>query len=154
MAAYITKPQLAKLHVLLSQLDLMDDKKEFIQAYTKGRTDSSREMYLGEARELIETLAKMHPAEKEKKVIWYLACKAGIIYGEREEREIDKAKLDMFLNGRGVVKKPLQQMTLPELKQVHKQFEGILRNNKRAADNKQAKKAVHQLLTELNITVK
>lgn len=149
----ITTAQNAKLHTLLSQLGLMDCKKDLLLHYTSGRTDSARELTMEEARDLISQLAAKDPRQRHIKAIWHLAHRAGIIYGDSaEDNQINAAKLNLFLKSRGTVKKELRSMNLDELKKVHRQFEGIVSNNRKAADNKQAREATQHLLDELNIT--
>jgi len=43
-------------------------------------------------------------------------------------------------------------MDYTELVKVHRQFEGVVRNTKKAQDNKNANKVVTSLLAELNLT--
>lgn len=153
MAELISKAQSIKLHTLLSQLNLMEHKPGIISEFTEGRTTSARELYKNEAQYLIGQLMQQFPAEKLKRAIWGVAYKAGMIYGDtKDDYKMNAAKIDAFLRERGVVKKPLQKMNYEELKQVHKQFEGILKNNNRTADNKAAQQATKQLLNELNIS--
>lgn len=151
----ITKKQITKLHVLLNQLGLMQYKRTLIADFTDGRTTSSKELTGKEAKEIIDALSRQSPLERQKKAIWYLAHKAGIIYGNtKEDNLMNAAKLDMFLENRGTVRKPLQKMSFNELKQTHRQFEGIITNNKKTADNKYARKQTDKLLNELQIPVK
>lgn len=151
----ITSPQLKKLHWLLRQLGLTDEKKDLLLQFTNGRTDSASNLSKSEAKNLIEQLSKHDPCEKHRKAIWYLAFSAGIVYGDAsDDKMMNIAKLNKFLREKSVAKKELNRMSLEELKQVHRQFEAIVRNNKRAADNKDAKRMTSKLLNELSITVK
>lgn len=154
-AKKITGPQLVKLHTMLSKLGQLEHKKEIIAHYTGGRTDSSRELTMDEARDLISQLSANDPRQRHIKAIWMLAYTAGIIYGDSaEDGQINAAKLNLFLRQRGAVKKALPDMSLEEVKKVHRQFEAIVKNNAKTADNKHAKAATDTLLAELNITVK
>lgn len=147
-----SKAQIQKLHVLLKSLDLVDEKEELVYTISDGRTTSSKELSMDEARRLIMNLAEYDPRERQKSLIFSLAYRAGIIYGETDaDKKINVAKLNMFLKERGAVKKELNRMTQEELVKVHRQFEGIVRNNKRSRDRKEAKQAVSYLLKELNI---
>ncbi len=151
-AKMITGPQLTKLHTLLSQLGQLDFKKELVKIYTQGRTESSRELTMEEARDLISKLSANDPRQGHIKAIWMLAYTAGIIYGDSaEDNQMNAAKLNLFLRQRGAVKKDLQSMNLDEMKKVHRQFEAIVKNSQKTADNKQAKAATDKLLAELNI---
>ena len=151
----ITKSQLTKLHVLFHTLNLMEVKKHLIYNYTQGRTESTKDLSLLEAKSLIQTLSKQDPRESHIKAIKHLAYKAGIIYGDtKDDWNMNDAKLNLFLREKGTVKKNLQNMTLPELNKVHRQFEAIVKSNKKSADNKKVKQVVEHLLNELKITVK
>lgn len=151
----ITGPQLSKLHCMLSQLGMLDNKKELIRHFTNGRTESSRDLTIDEARDLIGQLCANDPRQRHVKAIWSLAYSAGIIYGDSvDDNNMNAAKLNLFLRSRGTVKKDLSKMTLEEVKKVHRQFEGIVSNNQKSSNNKQAKQATAALLSELNITVK
>lgn len=151
----ITKPQLTKLHTLLNALGLIEMKKELIYNYTQGRTESSRELSFNEAKFMIWQLSKQDPRESQIRSIKYLGYKAGIIYGDtKDDWKMNEAKLNVFLREKGTVKKNLQNMTLEELKKVHRQFEAIIISNRKTSQNKQAQQAVTELLNELNITIK
>ncbi len=67
---------------------------------------------------------------------------------------MNAAKLNAFLKERGAVKLELNQMHYSELVKTQRQFESIVKNVKKADDNKTAAKAVKNLLTEFNIKVK
>lgn len=148
----ITPPQLAKIHVLLSQLGLLDDKKEIIANFSKGRTESSKELSSEEARQLLISLTEYSPNERLKSLIFSLAYQSGIIYGSsQEDKKMNAAKLALFLKERGTVKKELNQMTYPELIKTHRQFEAIVKNTNKSKEKKHHDKAVNMLLDELNI---
>ncbi len=128
------------------------EKAKIVSAYSGGRTTSAKELYIDEARDLIGKLANYDPLEKQKRLIFSLGYKAGIIYGDTaEDKKLNPVKLNLFIKERGAVKKPLNEMTLDELKKVHRQFEGIVRNNKKTKLNKEADKAVNELLNELKL---
>ncbi len=151
----ITKPQLAKIHVLLNNSGMLDEKKDIVLAETNGRTESSRELSFEEAKNLIGRLVEYDPKERQKSLIFTLAYRSGIIYGSTgEDKKMNAAKLNMFLKDRGAVKKGLHEMNLPELIKTHRQFEAIAKNTQKSKDNKQATKAVGSLLNELNISTR
>jgi hypothetical protein len=147
-----TKPQIAKLHVLLNNLGITDQKAEIIFNLTNGRTESSKALTVEEARRLIINLAEFDPNERLKRIIFSLAYKAGIIYGDTaEDKKMNTAKLNMFLKERGAVRLELNQMKYNDLVKVHRQFEAIVKNTNKALETKQATNAVNQLLNEFNI---
>jgi len=150
----VTNAQLQKIHVLLRNNGLIDDKKELVAQLTNGRTESTRFLTKAEATFFIQRLCDIDPLEKQKKSVIHLAYVAGIIYGDTpEDYQINKAKLDMFLKERGTVKKELAKMTYAELMKVHRQFEAMTKNIQKTSDNKAAKAATDKLLSELNLTV-
>lgn len=147
-----TKPQIAKIHVLLNNLGILDQKAEIVYNITEGRTESSKELTVDEARRLITNLAEFDPNERLKSLIFSLAYQAGIIYGDtNDDKKMNAAKLNLFLKERGAVKLELNQMHYKELVKVHRQFEAIVKNTTKTKNNKQADKAVKNLLNELNI---
>lgn len=147
----INKGQLAKLHVLLTRLGWLNEKKEIVSLATCGRTESSRELYYDEAKCLLQQLSEYDPSERLKSLIFSLAYRANIIYGSSKgDKLINAAKLNLFLKERGAVKKELNDMSYPELVKTHKQFEAMVKNIAKAIDNKEASAAVKSLLNELN----
>jgi hypothetical protein len=150
-----TQPQIQKLHALLNNLGWIDQKADIVFNATDGRTESSKELTLDEARRLISSLAGYDPNERLKNSIFSLAYRAGIIYGDTpEDKKMNTANLNMFLREKGAVKKELNQMTRNDLVKTHRQFEAIVKNVATAKDNKIASSAVSGLLSEFNITVK
>lgn len=149
----ITKPQIAKIHVLLNNNGMLDEKKDIVRTVSDGRTESSKDLTFDEASHLIKKLVEHDPKERQKALIFSLAYRAGIVYGSTgEDKKINAAKLSLFLKERGAVKKGIHEMSLPELIQTHRQFEAISKATQKSNDNKQATKAVGNLLTELNIS--
>lgn len=145
-----TTKQLAKIHVLLGRLALLDDKKDIILDASAGRTDSSKFLTVEEARRLISRLAEYDPGERLKSLIFSLGYQTGIIYGSTpDDKKMNAAKLNAFLKERGTVKKELNAMHYTELVKTHRQFEAIVKSVKTAQLNKQADMAVKHLLTEL-----
>lgn len=126
----ITTPQLKKIHTLLGQLGLMDRKPEIVHGFTEGRTESSRDMTLSEAKALIEWLE----GSKERTIvirrIWHLAYEMGIIIpGDQNEKAMNAAKLDAFCKERGTVKKAISAQSLKEIKRTVKQFEAMYKKH-------------------------
>ncbi|WP_149912719.1 hypothetical protein [Sphingobacterium cavernae] len=152
---YATKAQIQKIHVLLNQLGLIEDKAAIIYNISEGRTESSRKLSCDEAKLLIRNLSEFDPSERMKSLIFSLAYQTGIIYGDTaEDKRINVAKLNMFLKERGTVKKEINGMTYEELLKTQRQFEGILRNQQRSKSNKEAGTAIKHLLEEINLQVK
>lgn len=143
----ITPAQLKIIHVLLNDLGIMPRKRDLIYSFTDGRTDSCRDMYLSEAKTLIEYLKGRDEYTNLLNRIWHLAYEAGIIQkGDRSDNAMNAATLDKFCKTKGSVKKRLQDQSLSELKKTVRQFEAI---NKKY-QNKQKDK---EYLTKLEATM-
>ena len=100
----ITSAQSKLIHTLLSKNYLMQQAKSFI-TYLKNRDECTS--YI--------------------KRIFHLAYLSDIIYGDTDEDKVmNTAKLNNFLEQRGTVKKPLHQQNIKELKGTVRQFESIL----------------------------
>lgn len=144
-----TKPQISKLHVLLNNMGLLDQKADIVFNITDGRTISSKELTIDEARRLITNLTEYDPNERLKSLIFSLAYQAGIIYGSSpDDKKMNAAKLNLFLKERGAVKLELNQMHYTDLVKTHRQFEAIVKSVKKGNDSKEAAKAVKNLLNE------
>lgn len=143
-----------KLHVMISKLGLQELKEEIVYQFTAGRTSSSKLMSFNEARQLIMSLSKDDPRERMKGLIFSLAYKTGLIYGETDlDKKLNSIKLNGFLLERGAIKKELNKMTYDELAITRRQFQAMLKNTQKSDDLKQAKNLVDDLLQGLNITV-
>lgn len=148
----VSKPQIGKIHVLLNQNGWMHEKAEIVAAISDGRTTSTRELSSMEAIQMIRYLSEHNPGERMKALIFSLAYQAGIIYGSSPaDKKINAAKLDLFLQDRGTVKKKLNAMGIPDLTRTLKQFQAIVRSVSRAKENKEASSAVDRLLKELDL---
>ena len=145
-----TTAQLQKLHIMLHQLGLNNEKQNLVYSISKGRTVSSKELTLTEAKLLIESLVTDDPNERMRKKVFALAYEAGIIWGDTfEDKKMNAAKLNLFLQERGTVKKLLNKMTSAELTKVVTQFSQMLKRIQETA----AKKATKNLLDEMQIEV-
>ena len=144
----ITKPQLVKLSILINQLHLQDQKAAMVSSISKGRTESSKELSIDEARLLISYLDGIDNSDNMRRKIFALAYDAGIIYGDTPaDKRMNAAKLNMFLKERGTVKKELNKMQREELIKTINQFVQIIKHQQQNS----ATKATKNLLDELNI---
>lgn len=126
----ITKAQITKIHTLLSKQGLMDEKKTLIHSVSNGRTDSTKELTLDEARQLISLLlGAKDDTDKRKemfRIIYSLAWKMDIIYGDTDDDyHMNVAKLNVFCRERGTVKKNLTVQSLVEMRRTRRQFEAM-----------------------------
>ena len=123
----ITPAQMKMIHALLSKNDLMEYKAELCHSFSEGRTSSSRELTLKEAKEFIQYMIDGDKCKTLIRRIHHLGYLSGIIYGNTpEDKAMNTAKLNLFVKQRGSVKKPLCQQNVKELKRTVKQFESII----------------------------
>ncbi|MHB8207784.1 hypothetical protein [Mucilaginibacter sp.] len=148
-----TKSQITKLHVLFNNLDLIGDKTAIIEDLTNGRTNSSKGLYLKEAKQLIARLCEFDPSERLRTIIIQAAWQAGIIYGNSDtDKLLNRAKLDLFLKEKGAVKIELYKQNYPQLRKTNKQMQAICKAVGHSRDKKAADSAVSDLLKELQLT--
>lgn len=128
MERQITPNQLKMIHILLKERGLMDQKENIVTSFSDGRTNSSRDLTMKEAKALIDYLIEDDKKKAIIKGIWHLAYITNMIYGDTyEDGKMNAAKLNLFCIVRGTVKKNIELQTLSELKKTHRQFEGIYR---------------------------
>ena len=135
----ITAQQVKALHATFRQLGMDDENRHnFISHFTQGRTSSTKELTMDEARKLLDDLGKDHretyqrEAKQVCKQIYALSFQIsflnkGFDNGTAEEFEMNKAKINMFCRNNTRFHKNLTEMTLAELKEVKKQMEARAR---------------------------
>ena len=126
----ITTAQIKKIHTLLNQQGMLDEKRTLIHSISNGRTDSTKELTANEARQLISFLLGSEDDTNKRQetfgIIYSLAWKMDIIYGDTDEdHQMNIAKLNVFCRERGTVKKNLTMQTLTELRRTRRQFEAM-----------------------------
>lgn len=135
----ITAQQVKALHTVFRQMGMdADDRHEFIANLTDGRTSSTKELTMDEARSLLDNLGKnqreayQQESKQVCKQIYALSFQISFLNkgydtSSREEFEMNKAKINQFCREHTRMRKNLTEMTLAELKQVKKQMEAIAR---------------------------
>lgn len=132
----LTPAQLKLIHTLLGQADLMERKADLVYSFSNGRTESSRELSLFEAKEMIEFLKRATDSQQLIKAIWFIAYEMEIISGSGADHNgMNAAKLDLFCKSRGSVKKNLREQNYQELKKTHRQFEAMYQKYKQKREN-------------------
>lgn len=127
----ITTAQIKKIHTLLNQQGLLDEKPTLVYSISDGRTQSTKELTVNEGRRLITFLLNDDNVNESKcvavfRAIYRLAWDMDIIYGNTtDDYHMNVAKLNMFCRERGTVKKNLSQMDLTELRKAQRQFEAM-----------------------------
>jgi len=136
----ITAGQNRRLHALLTQYDLMDNKEYIIECYTDGRTAHSSELEYNEAAQLIKNIGSGQMASMSYKagdnqrrkilsICYQLPVELGFtVYDEKKGRRVvNMIRLNEFLNGpKSIFKKDLYRHDPKELSKVIVQFENIL----------------------------
>jgi len=136
----ITAQQLKALQASFSHIGMdNDDRHDFINQYTCGRTSSSKELTQQEAYTLLCTFnAKRQELRREEskrtcKAIYMLSLQISWLNAPykddhtSEAFEMNKAKINAFCRERSKVHKNIGQMNLEELKDVKLQLEAIAR---------------------------
>lgn len=138
----ITPEQLKALHATFHKLGMDDDARhECIASFTSGRTASSKYLTMNEARLLLsrlnqddEQMRKMLLEEARTlcRSIYYLASRISFLNKNypsdtEEDREMNKAKVDIWARKYSKFRKNIRQMNVGELREVKKQLEAIAR---------------------------
>mgnify|MGYP003445171280 FL=1 len=144
----VTKSQLSKIHVLLSQMRLTDQKREMIHRFSSGRTESSKELTMQEASMLLQALSRHDPCDPMRRKVFALAYEAGIIWGDTPaDKKMNSINLDRFLLHNGTVKKELRRMNHADLIKTVNQMQQIVKHT----EERKAAKKTNSLLNELGI---
>lgn len=145
----INGAQLTKIHVLLNQFGLMSDKADIIRQFTNGRETSSKQMTFNEASDLLQHLSKFDSLDLMRRKIFALAYSAGMIWGDsKEDKQINSAKINIFLKEKGTIKKDLNKMNKAELIKVVNQFIQINKHKEESKISKETK----SMLSEVGIS--
>lgn len=154
MPIKITAAQNRRLHQLLNETGLIEDKKDLVRSFTNGRAESSKELSVKEANRLILHLEGFHqthdPADRMRKKIFAICHHLQWIYGSSEvDKKLNQVKIDAFIKRYGYLKKPLNAYTRLELPKLVSQLEIIEKKYEAAKINN----AVDSLLKELNLSL-
>ena len=174
MTKPVTKDQIKIIHTLLNANGLLEEKPDIIYHLTEGRTSSTKELSLIEAKHFIEWLTKLDPVANKnrkefteprkmqdwldkksianmKKKVFALAYEIGMIWGNSvEDSKMNVIKINQFLLSKGTVKKELNDLNRSEAIKVVNQFQKMKDHN----EYTQAGKETKQLLRELKIQTK
>lgn len=148
----ITAAQMKALHAAFHAHGMDDEARhDCIGDFTSGRTTSSKELTINEAQLLLSRLNEEH--EKVRKMmlvqsqtlcrsINYLASQISFLNKDYptdtdEDREMNKAKVNVWARKYSRFHKNIQQMNVAELREVKKQLEAIARKEKSAEFKKQ-----------------
>lgn len=138
----ITPQQLKALHAAFRAHGMdADARHSCIYEFTSGRTESSKELTINEARLLLsrlneedEQMRKMLLEEARTlcRSIYYLSTQISFLNKDfptdtQEDFEMNKAKIDVWARKYSRFHKNIRQMNVEELRQVKKQLEAIAR---------------------------
>lgn len=141
----ITPQQLKALHATFHRIGMDDDARhECIYAFTSGRTESSKELTMDEARLLMSRLNEddervrrmlIEEARTLCRSIYYLSTQISFLNKDfptdtQEDFEMNKAKIDVWARKYSRFRKNIRQMNVSELREVKKQLEAIARKEK------------------------
>jgi hypothetical protein len=131
-----SQKQIQALHIILHKKGLMQFKKEMVESYSNGRTSSSKELTMAEARDLLSTLygqsespAKNDKAPMIKKLfsmcheIGWITKKMVISENGDMEQINDNTRVYDWVKNYGYLKKELRNYTYNELPKLISVFE-------------------------------
>lgn len=141
----ITPQQIKALHATFHEKGFDDDARhEFIETFTCGRTNSTKELTKAEAFKILSSLngenikKNNHAAKEVIKSIYMLSFKISFLnknydnskYKTQEDKMMNIAKINRFCIEKSKARKAIKEMSLEELKDVKKQLEAIARKEK------------------------
>jgi hypothetical protein len=142
----ITPAQLKALHATFHRIGMDDDTRHgCIYEFTSGRTQSSRELTMHEAQQLLERLnpmddkarqIQMQEARNVFRDIYRLSflipqLNQGFTSDSEEEYRMNVAKLNMWARKYSKARKDVTSMRLWELQDTKKQLEAFMRREER-----------------------
>jgi hypothetical protein len=126
----ITISQLTAIHTLLSKHSLKDEKASIVEAFSAGRTTSSKELRFAEAAALIGHLKSLEPtvggAEKMRNKILSMAHEMN--WRHEGTQRVDMDHVNNWCLSRGYIKKKLDDYTYNELPKLVTQFEEVYKS--------------------------
>ena len=140
----ITSQQLKALHATFHRIG-MDDDAGCIYEFTSGRTASSRELTMHEARQLLE---RLNPPDEKVRAMQLAEAKSvfrdiyrlsflipqlnqGFTSDSEDEYRMNVAKLNMWARKYSKARKDVTAMKLCELQDTKKQLEAWMRREER-----------------------
>lgn len=142
----ITAQQLKALHATFRRIGMDDDARHgCIFEFTAGRTQSSKDLTMHEARQLLERLNPMDDKAKEMqrtearntfRDIYRLSflipqLNQGFTSDSKEEYQMNVAKLNVWARKYTKARKDVTRMELWELQETKKQLEAFMRREER-----------------------
>lgn len=131
-----TSKQLQYIHAALHRKGLLQHKAEMVSSYTNGRSESSKDMTMEEANEMLQALNGHQPDEEKKdKMIKHLIAMAheigwiteqAVVNGQGEVgKKKDYSRLHAWVEKYGYLKKKLNQYKFHELPTLVTAFKNV-----------------------------
>jgi len=122
----LTPGQIKCIQVMLTKLRLSSQRMSLIHGFSSGRTESLRELHVGEATDMIRYLKSQDPEEKAAEVMRRkIIAMAHEMKWELPGRKIDMRKLDGWMVNSSYLHKKLNQYLYSELPLLVTQFEKV-----------------------------
>lgn len=146
----VTPQQLKALHATFRRIGMDDEARHgCIYDFTAGRTESSRELTMHEARQLLEKLNPMDDKARDIEAaearnvfrdIYRLSflipqLNQGFTSDSEEDYRMNVAKLNVWARRYSKARKDITAMRLWELQETKKQLEAWMRREERKMDN-------------------
>ena len=140
----ISPQQLKALHVSFKRIGMDEENRHnYIHHFTGGRTCSSKDLTMTEARRMLTALNGDVSAESRRLVgqIYGLSLRISFLNrdypsDDEAERRMNYAKLNQFCRIRSRFRKNLTAMNPAELKEVKKQLEAVARKEEQERKKK------------------
>ena len=146
MERTITPQQLKALHAWFTRVGWdAEQRHDFIETMTDGRTRSTRELTMREASDLLKRIntdyeERVKPLMQQEarallRSIYHLSMQIsflnkGFSSDTLEDREMNKAKINQWARNKTKYRKDISRMTVNELQDVKRQLEAIARKEK------------------------
>lgn len=146
MERTITPQQLKALHAWFTRVGWdAEQRHDFIETMTDGRTRSTRELTMREASDLLKRInteyeERVKPLMQQEarallRSIYHLSMQIsflnkGFSSDTLEDREMNKAKINQWARNKTKFRKDISRMTVNELHDVKRQLEAIARKEK------------------------
>ena len=123
----ITKAQLAQLHVLLAQTNMLKQKETLVMAYSDGTAQSSKHLTAAQAMQLINYLKTLQPKVLQPKPAYVPNPQAQLMRRKiiaqfhnmgwhiANTNIIDMQRVNAWCSNYGYLKKPLNKYSVAEL---------------------------------------
>ena len=130
MPVAINKSQLICINTLISKLQLQKEKKDMVNGFSSGRTETSKELSFDEATAMISYLKSRDPDEKRSENMknYIIQMAHQMFWHLPNTRKIDMKRLNNWCIKFGYLHKKLDDHSYKELPTLVTQFEKVLKD--------------------------